>query len=99
MYGTLNGPQTATPSMTVYNSKNVITKRVVTGATYIEKHFTIDKNMEGPDHKASLNPNELNEFVSLIRECETIMGDGIKICKDSELNTKSVNSGTKSQVQ
>jgi N,N'-diacetyllegionaminate synthase len=60
------------------------------GATYIEKHFTIDKNMEGPDHKASLNPEELNEFVSLIRECEIIMGDGIKVCKDSELNTKSV---------
>jgi N,N'-diacetyllegionaminate synthase len=60
------------------------------GATYIEKHFTIDKNMEGPDHKASLNPEELNEFVSLIRECEIIMSDGIKLCKDSELNTKSV---------
>ena len=46
--------------------------------------------MEGPDHKASLNPEELNEFVSLIRECEVIMGDGIKKCRDAELNTKSV---------
>ncbi len=60
------------------------------GANYIEKHFTINKNMEGPDHKASLNPEELNEFVSLIRECEIIMGNGVKLCKDSELNTKSV---------
>ena len=60
------------------------------GATYIEKHFTINKCMDGPDHKASLNPDELNEFVSLIRECNTIMGDGIKICKDNEFNTRSV---------
>ena len=63
---------------------------VLLGAKYIEKHFTIDKNMEGPDHKASLNPEELNVFVSLIRECKIIMGDGVKLCKDSELNTKSV---------
>jgi len=60
------------------------------GANYIEKHYTLDKEMEGPDHKASLNPEELNEFVSLIRECEVIMGDGIKKCRDAELNTKSV---------
>lgn len=63
---------------------------VCLGANYIEKHYTIDKEMEGPDHKASLNPEELNEFVSLIRECEVIMGDGIKKCRDAELNTKSV---------
>tara|TARA_Y100000741_G_C18263097_1_gene561336 strand:- start:4097 stop:5101 length:1005 start_codon:yes stop_codon:yes gene_type:complete len=63
---------------------------VCLGATYIEKHFTIDKAMEGPDHKASLNPDELNEFVSLIRECEIIIGDGVKLCRESELNTKSV---------
>ena len=60
------------------------------GATYIEKHFTLDKSMKGPDHEASLNPEQLNEFVSLIRECDIIMGDGIKSCKVSELNTKSV---------
>ena len=63
---------------------------VLLGAKYIEKHFTIDKNMKGPDHKASLNPNELIEFVSLIKECDIIMGDGVKVCKDSELNTRSV---------
>ena len=58
------------------------------GANYIEKHYTLDKEMEGPDHKASLNPEELNEFVSLIRECEVIMGDGIKKCRDAELKYK-----------
>jgi N,N'-diacetyllegionaminate synthase len=60
------------------------------GATYIEKHFTIDKNMEGPDHKASLTPEELKEFVSLIRECDVMFGNGIKKCKECELNTMSV---------
>lgn len=63
---------------------------VCMGATYIEKHFTIDKNMEGPDHKASLNPTELKEFIKSIRDCEVMLGDGIKICKNAELNTKSV---------
>jgi len=63
---------------------------VCLGANYIEKHYTLDKEMEGPDHKSSLNPEEFNEFVSLIRECEVIMGDGIKICRDAELNTKSI---------
>ena len=58
------------------------------GANYIEKHYTLDKEMEGPDHKASLDPEELNDFVSLIRECEIIMGDGVKKCRDAELNTK-----------
>ena len=60
------------------------------GANYIEKHYTLDKEMEGPDHKASLDPEELNDFVSLIRECEIIMGDGVKKCRDAELNTKSI---------
>lgn len=60
------------------------------GANYIEKHYTLDKEMEGPDHKASLNPEELNKFVSLIRECEIIIGDGVKKCRDAELNTKSI---------
>ena len=60
------------------------------GASYIEKHFTIDKNMDGPDHRVSLNPSELKEFVKLIREYKIMMGDGIKICKNAELNTRSV---------
>lgn len=48
------------------------------GAQVIEKHFTLDKSMEGPDHKASLNPNELEEFVIKIRNTEALLGDGIK---------------------
>jgi N-acetylneuraminate synthase len=51
---------------------------VAMGAVVIEKHFTLDKNMEGPDHKASLNPEELNEFVIKIRNTEKLLGDGIK---------------------
>jgi N,N'-diacetyllegionaminate synthase len=63
---------------------------IAAGATYIEKHFTIDKNMEGPDHISSLNPEELNEFVKQLRDLEIIMGDGIKICKNNEENTRKV---------
>lgn len=54
-------------------------------ATIIEKHFTLDKNMEGPDHKASLDPIELKEMVSSIRTIENAMGDGIKKPQKSEL--------------
>ncbi|OGV52410.1 MAG: N-acetylneuraminate synthase [Lentisphaerae bacterium GWF2_44_16] len=48
------------------------------GAEVIEKHFTLDKTMEGPDHKMSLDPRELTLFVAAIRNVETGMGDGIK---------------------
>lgn len=48
------------------------------GAKVIEKHFTLDKNLSGPDHKASLNPEELKETVNLIRKVEKAMGTGIK---------------------
>jgi len=51
---------------------------VALGAVTIEKHFTLDKNMEGPDHKASLNPEELNIFVKAVRDAEKMLGDGIK---------------------
>ena len=51
---------------------------VAMGATIIEKHFTLDKNMEGPDHKASLEPSELKMLVDCIRNLETAMGDGQK---------------------
>jgi len=51
---------------------------VALGATVIEKHFTIDKDLEGPDHKASLNPEELKDFVRAIRNTEKLLGDGIK---------------------
>ena len=48
------------------------------GASVIEKHFTMDKNLDGPDHKASLNPNELKNLVDLIRRAERIIGNGEK---------------------
>ncbi len=54
------------------------------GAEYIEKHFTLDKNMEGPDHKASLEPDELKKMIDGIRNIEKSMGDGIKIPADCE---------------
>lgn len=51
---------------------------VALGVKVIEKHFTLDKNMEGPDHKASLEPHELKAMVRAIRNIEKAMGDGIK---------------------
>ncbi len=51
---------------------------VAMGATVIEKHFTLDKNMEGPDHIASSNPQEFKAFVKAIRDIECAMGDGKK---------------------
>lgn len=59
---------------------------VALGATVIEKHFTIDKNMEGPDHRASLEPNELKLMVSAIRNVEkALTGSGIKEPSNSEM--------------
>lgn len=48
------------------------------GATVIEKHFTLDRSMPGPDHKASLEPDELRELVVAIRNIERALGDGVK---------------------
>jgi N,N'-diacetyllegionaminate synthase len=58
---------------------------VAMGANCIEKHFTLDCNMEGPDHKASLEPNELKAMVVAIRNIELALGDGIKKPSKSEL--------------
>ena len=57
---------------------------VALGATMIEKHFTLDKNMEGPDHKASLEPDELKTMVSAIRNIEQALGSGHKTISESE---------------
>lgn len=54
------------------------------GATVIEKHFTLDKNMEGPDHKASLDPDELKALVSGIRNIEKALGTGRKKVSPAE---------------
>lgn len=58
---------------------------VALGATVIEKHFTLDRNMEGPDHKASLEPDELKAMVSAVRNIEkAVGGDGTKHVSESE---------------
>lgn len=57
---------------------------VALGATVIEKHFTLDRNMEGPDHKASLEPDELKTMVSAIRNIEQALGAGHKEITTSE---------------
>ena len=57
---------------------------VALGATIIEKHFTLDKTMEGPDHRASLEPDELKSMVIAIRNIEKAMGDGVKKLTESE---------------
>ena len=64
---------------------------VALGATVIEKHFTLDRNLPGPDHKASLEPNELKAMVKAIRNIEkAIAGDGIKKASPSELKNKAI---------
>lgn len=63
---------------------------VAMGATVIEKHFTLDKNMEGPDHKASLNPTELKQMVVAIRNIEQAIGNGLKEPSSSEMANKGV---------
>ncbi len=60
------------------------------GATVIEKHFTLDKNLPGPDHMASLQPDEFKDMVSAIRNIEIALGDGIKRLMPSELRNKFV---------
>lgn len=64
---------------------------VALGATVIEKHYTLDKNLPGPDHKASLEPEELKEMVLRIRNIEkAISGDGLKKAHNSEIETKKI---------
>lgn len=60
------------------------------GAVVIEKHFTLDCTMEGPDHKASLEPQELKEMIRAIRHIEEAMGNGEKIPSPSEKKNRSV---------
>ena len=57
---------------------------VALGAKVIEKHFTIDRNLPGPDHKASLEPHELKAMVNAIRHIEQALGDGVKKVSNSE---------------
>lgn len=61
---------------------------VALGASVLEKHFTIDRLMEGPDHKSSLEPNQLSDLVKNIRDIEQVLGDGIKRATISECRNK-----------
>ena len=61
---------------------------VALGATIIEKHLTLDQNMSGPDHKASMPPNEFKEMVQRIRQLEISLGNGVKRPQQSELENR-----------
>ena len=61
---------------------------VAMGATVIEKHFTLDRTLNGPDHQSSLEPNELFDMVKAIRNIEVALGDGVKRLTDSENKNK-----------
>ena len=63
---------------------------VALGACVVEKHFTLDKTLEGPDHKASLNPDEFRAMVSAIRNVEVAMGDGVRRFSKNEKEIKQV---------
>jgi N,N'-diacetyllegionaminate synthase len=63
---------------------------VAMGASVIEKHFTLDRSMSGPDHKASLEPNELKAMVDAIRNIELALGDGIKVPAESEMKNMNI---------
>ena len=68
----------------------ILIAAVAMGATVIEKHFTLDKTMEGPDHIASLDPQELKSMVYSIRNVECAIGNGVKAPSPSEMTNKSV---------
>jgi N,N'-diacetyllegionaminate synthase len=60
------------------------------GACIIEKHFTLSRTMEGPDHKASLEPSELIQMISGIRHIESALGDGVKVPQEQELLNRDI---------
>jgi len=63
---------------------------VARGARVIEKHYTLDRNLPGPDHMASLEPDELRQMVSAIRDVELALGDGVKQPSPSEWKNRDV---------
>jgi N,N'-diacetyllegionaminate synthase len=60
------------------------------GAAYIEKHFTLDRTLDGPDHQASLDPEQLREMIRAIRDVEAALGDGVKAPTPNELPIRNV---------
>ena len=69
---------------------NIGALAVAAGASILEKHFTLDKNMEGPDHKASLSPEELGEYIKFARLSSIICGEETKMILLEEKETKKV---------
>lgn len=69
---------------------SIPTAATALGAKIIEKHFTLDKKLPGPDHQASLEPDELKSMVDSIRDVEMAMGDGTKVVMPSELKNQHV---------
>jgi N-acetylneuraminate synthase len=63
---------------------------VALGAEYVEKHFTVDRALPGPDHQASLDPAELRALIAAVRDVEAALGDGVKIPVASELPIRDV---------
>lgn len=72
------------------NGIEVSIAAVALGACVIEKHFTLDQTMEGPDHKASLEPHEFKSMVRAIRNIEKALGDGIKKPSQSEIKNMAI---------
>ena len=74
------------------HSKSILSSvcAVSLGAKIIEKHFTLDKNFLGPDHKSSLNPEEFKIFVKNIRNTEIILGNSLKKCQKEEMSMKNI---------
>jgi N,N'-diacetyllegionaminate synthase len=68
----------------------VPTAAVAMGASIIEKHFTLDRTLSGPDHKASLEPQELKQMVTAIRNIEIALGDGVKRPSPRELKNRPI---------
>ena len=66
------------------NGIEIAVAAVAMGASIIEKHFTLDRNMPGPDHKASLEPKELKQMVQAIRHVESAFGNGVKAPAETE---------------
>lgn len=60
------------------------------GAAMLEKHYTLDKNLPGPDHKASANINELKEIVSNVKKVHVMLGDGVKVAAKSEEKNRKI---------
>ena len=77
-------------NMLIETNKSMNLTAITDEDEVIEKHFTLDKTMEGPDHRASLNPEELKKMVQAIRNIEQSIGNGNKIASCSEMVNKAV---------